>query len=211
MMVIGAIMIAFSPIITKAVTLSPEMISIYRFGFGSIAIYLYIRLKGIKLDRENFKRSFIPIFLAGLFFALDLWFWNRSIIYIGAGISTLLANTQIFYLILISWIVFKERPNRLYFLAMFFASVGIGLVTRPYINFIEVDINLVGVLFGLLTGLAYAFVTTFMKRATQIYSGNTLWPILGITLTSLLFSVIGLLVKGSYSFGSQSDILWMLF
>ena len=38
---------------------------------------------------------------AGVFFSLDLWFWHRSIIYIGPGLSTLLANFQVFILMLV--------------------------------------------------------------------------------------------------------------
>ena len=35
--------------------------------------------------------------LAGLFFAIDLFVWHRSIVIIGAGVATILANTQIFW------------------------------------------------------------------------------------------------------------------
>src|SRR3972149_4181289 len=53
--------------------------------------------------------------LLGLFLALDLAVWHRSIELIGAGLATVLANTQIVFVGLIAWAVHRERPTALAF------------------------------------------------------------------------------------------------
>ena len=56
-------------------------------------------------------KAWIALVLSAIFFALDLWFWHRSILYVGAGLSTLLANFQVFIMMAAgAWLVVKGRP-----------------------------------------------------------------------------------------------------
>ncbi len=209
-MALGAIIIGFSPILTKAVSLSPTTIALYRFLFGAIAIAAFLAFKKEKIHFPSLKKSLPYLVASGLLFALDLWFWHRSIIYIGAGIATLLANTQVFYLIIFGWVFYKERPRWFFYPGMMLALIGLSLSSIPYINFSVMDKSSLGIIFGLLTGLTYALVTYCMQKSTKIYEGKGPWPIFSITLLASLFSLLITLFEGKFSFAQGSDLGFMI-
>ena len=105
----GAIMISFSPVWVRLVDVSPTTSGFYRVFIGGVALSLFLIATGRRLDLSRRARWI----LAGsaVFFALDLWFWHRSINYVGPGLSTLLANFQVFFMILAGVILLGQRPR----------------------------------------------------------------------------------------------------
>ncbi len=87
---IGAFLISFSPVMVSMSDLQPTVSAFYSVFIGSIFLLLVIILN--RNLYSNFFSANPYLILAGIFFALDLWFWNRSILYIGPGMSTLIAN-----------------------------------------------------------------------------------------------------------------------
>ncbi|MGH8400741.1 MAG: EamA family transporter, partial [Gammaproteobacteria bacterium] len=91
-LVLGAIMISFSAVFVKLVTIPPTASAFYRMLFGGVI------LLGVLLWRRERLRlnpiAVVMVLLAGLSFAGDLALWHRSILHVGPGIATLLANFQ---------------------------------------------------------------------------------------------------------------------
>jgi len=208
-MALGAVIIGFSPILAKAVNLSPTLIGFYRFFFGAIGIALFLMIKKHKLHTKSFHKALPYLLVAGLLFALDLWLWHRSIVYIGAGIATLLANTQVFYLVIIGWFINKEKPQWFFYPGMILALVGLTLSSSSFINFNVLDKNSLGVIFGLLTGVTYALVTFSMQKSIKIYQGSGPWPIFCITVFAALFSLGLVLAEGSFQIATNTDLGFM--
>ena len=209
-MSIGALLIGFSPILAKAVALSPTGIAFFRFLLGSICMAIYIAITRPKLDVEKYKTILPYLFGAGLMFATDLWLWHRSIFSVGAGIATLLANTQVFYLVVISLVIFKEYPKWHFYPGMILAFVGLAMVTTPVINFGVIDEATGGIIYGLLTGLSYAFVTTFMKKSVARYGGSTPWIIFGITIFATICTLIMGLIESSLALPKTNEFFILL-
>ena len=46
-----------------------------------------------------------------MFFAIDMMLWNRSIVDVGAGLATVLANIQVVLVPLVAWALLSERPG----------------------------------------------------------------------------------------------------
>ena len=73
---IGAFLISFSPVMVSMSDLQPTVSAFYRVFIGSIFLLLVIILN------RNLYSNFLSVnpylILAGIFFALDLWFWHRS-------------------------------------------------------------------------------------------------------------------------------------
>ena len=67
--------------------------------------------------------------IGGVFFAADLVLWHYSIEYVGAGLATVLGNTQVVLVGLLAWLLFRERPSRNSLLAIPVAMVGIVLIS----------------------------------------------------------------------------------
>lgn len=210
-MIIGALTIGLSPIMTKSVTLSPSNISFYRFFFGTIGLAFYLIATKSKISKETLKKILPATILGGLLFAIDLWFWHRSIIYIGAGIATLLANTQIFYLILIGVLFYKEKPSKIFYIAISITLIGLYLNTVNYIDFKDLHgINNIGIFLGLLTGITYSLVTICIKTSASHFKSTSAYPIFFISLFACLFSGLISQAENTFELISGSNLINMM-
>jgi drug/metabolite transporter (DMT)-like permease len=108
--------------------------------------------------------------LAALFFAVDLWMWHRSILYVGVGLSTLLGNFQVFVLAGYGTLVLGERGGWRLWTGLLLALLGLALLLVPGWGGFDERFR-IGVAFGLGTALAYGvFLLAF--RAAQARSAT---------------------------------------
>ncbi|MFL2941683.1 MAG: hypothetical protein ACJZ2N_02655 [Candidatus Poseidoniales archaeon] len=49
--------------------------------------------------------------VAGIVFSFDFVMYHSAVIWIGAGIGTLIANSQVIIVTLMSWWILGEKPN----------------------------------------------------------------------------------------------------
>jgi drug/metabolite transporter (DMT)-like permease len=159
---VGATMISFSPVWVKLVSVSPTTSGFYRVFFGGIAlaIFLSVSRQGLRLDR----RVWWILAASAVFFALDLWFWHRSINFIGPGLSTLLANFQVFFMMLAGVLLLGQKPRAVQLIAVPLALIGLGMIVGFDWQGLAADYRL-GVIFGLLTAVAYAGYMLTMRAA----------------------------------------------
>jgi len=150
---IGATLISFSPVWVKLVSVSPTTSGFYRVLFGGVALALYLVISRQRLQLS--KRVWSILVMSCIFFALDLWFWHRSINYIGPGLSTLLANFQVFFMMLAGILLLRQRPRPVQLVAVPLALFGLGMIVGFDWGALPVDYRL-GVIFGLLTAVTYA-------------------------------------------------------
>src|SRR5271170_4926990 len=73
-----------------------------------------------RLDR----RSFAIITVGGLFFALDLAFFNTSILRTSAANATLLGNYSPVVVGLLTWVIFRRRPAATFWMGLLLALAG---------------------------------------------------------------------------------------
>jgi len=155
-------MISFSPVWVKLVSVSPTTSGFYRVFFGGAALALYLIVSRQRLRLS--KRVWSILVLSGILFALDLWFWHRSINYIGPGLSTLLANFQVFFMMLAGVLLLRQRPRPIQLFAVPLALLGLGMIVGFDWRGLPVDYRL-GVIFGLLTAVTYAGYMLTMRAA----------------------------------------------
>jgi drug/metabolite transporter (DMT)-like permease len=160
----------------------------------------------------NFQRAAVlAVFISSIFFALDLWFWHRSILYVGPGLSTLLANFQVFIMAAVGIVVLHQRPSRLQLFAIPLAIIGLTMIIGVDWGALTPDYRL-GVIFGLLTAVSYAGYLLAMRQARS-YSDRQL-PINEVALMSLLVAAllgVAALAEGqSLVISSVSDGAWLV-
>ena len=161
---IGAALISLSPVWVKLVDVPPSTSGFYRVFFGSAALVVFLL---ITRKRLSFSRTaWLMLTIAAVFFAADLWFWHRSINYIGPGLSTLLANFQVFIMMIAGFVLFKQIPRPIQLLAVPMALMGLALIVGLDWNELPDDYRL-GVIFGLLTAVAYAGYLLSIRQARQ--------------------------------------------
>ena len=183
---IGAFLISFSPVMVSMSDLQPTVSAFYRVFIGSIFLIFVIFL-----NRSLYINSFLVnpyLVLAGIFFALDLWFWHRSILYIGPGMSTLIANFQIFIIPLMSFFIFSMAPNKYQIIAIFLGITGLYL-TLGYGGSIDNENIKLGFLFGIMTALAYSAYILSLKK-NNIEASHEISPLISLFYVSFISALI---------------------
>jgi drug/metabolite transporter (DMT)-like permease len=191
--VAGALGISTAPIFVALSEAAPTPAAFWRlsYGFPVLAVLLVARPAGRRAFRMRGWR--LPAALAGIFFAADLILWHHSIGLIGAGPSTLLANTQIVWLALFGLLFLSERPSAVFWAALPVIGFGLVLLAGGNTTGIPLEADRAGLAFGLAAGVCYAAFLICMRRsqrATSVLPEATL--IVAISTGWLCVSGVGL-------------------
>jgi len=207
---LGAFLISFSPVFVNLVDIEPTVSGFYRMLFGSIVLFIIYLIK----NNENPLRKNISKFivLGAIFFSLDLWFWHRSVIYVGPGLSTLLANFQILILPFIALVFFNQKTQIIQIFSIALGLLGLFLITGQSWDITENNYKL-GILFGLLTAVSYAGYIISMKRIDHNSAVNS-DPIFNLLFVSLisagLLFLFSIIEQVPLEIKSSSELIWMI-
>lgn len=114
-------------------------------------------------------RSRLFAWLAGAFFAADLILWHHSIAGVGAGLATVLGNVQVVLVPLAAWLLLSERPGARIVAAVPVVLIGVVLISGVVGEGAYGDDPALGVLFGVLTAVAYAgFLLTLRAGSADV-------------------------------------------
>lgn len=169
----GAICISFAPVFVKlalAEGMGPTIIGVWRLLFGGVMfLALTVVFGGSLLPKPSMWKWAL---LAGFAFAADVFVWHKSIVFIGAGMATILGNTQVFATSILGRILFKEQLSTVFKIAVPLALVGVTLLTGygSEINFSSEYIS--GIIFGLLTAVFYASYIITLKSSSRTNSAQ---------------------------------------
>lgn len=190
-LIAGAVLISFSPVWVSLTTVEPTASAFYRLALGGAVLLLWVRLRG---ERIWVRPALIgAVAIAGVCFALDLFFWHRSILYVGAGLSTLLANFQVFILTLVGFLVYRQRPHRLQLVAIPLALLGLGLIVGVDWTGLTPEYRL-GLVFGLLTAVAYSGYLLGLQLV-RVRGGGAGSPMRDVALASLAGAAVLVLLS----------------
>lgn len=187
--VLGTIGISFSAILVKLSEVSAATAGLYRMTYAIPVLLLLAWLL-----RKDAYRPLQPIgWLAGIVFALNLFLWHLSIDYIGAGLATVLANTQVIFIALLGWFLLSERPTRTAFLLLPLLFTGVILLTGLDSQTYGSNPGL-GVVFGVLSGLTSAtYVLIFRTASRKLEPGS---PPIGLLLQTTTAAALAGLFLG---------------
>ena len=206
---IGAALISLSPVWVRLVDVAPSTSGFYRVLFGGAALVSYLLVTRRRLHMS--KRTWSLLVIASVFLSLDLWFWHRSIIYIGPGLSTLLANFQVFIMMIVGIVFLKQVPKPMQVLAAPLALLGLALIVGLDWGALPKDYKL-GVIFGFLTAATYAgYLLTLRKvRETSTFRVPTReMAVVSVICTVMLAATV--LVEGeSLAIPTLEDMGWLV-
>lgn len=181
MLTLGAALISTTGILVRYADVPPTVSGFWRMLFGGAALAIVLPLLG--QWRPARMRDWGLMLLPALAFALDLFLWHRSILSVGPGLATLLANFQVFFMALAGVMLFGERLGPRFLAGLVLAFVGTWLLIGPDWSGLDAGYR-TGVLFGLLTGLAYAIYMLSFRQAQR--HGSTLASTQLLAMCSLL-------------------------
>ncbi len=135
-------------------SLDPFMLAALRFFLCAIPLVFFIKKPNVK---------FIYIVSYGLFFGVGLW----GILYLGmhfgisAGVASIVLQLGVFFTVILSYFILKEKINLYNKIGFVLALLGILLV------FLVTDgtVTLLGMLFVILSAVSWAILNIIIKKA----------------------------------------------
>jgi len=177
----GATMISFSAVWVKLAHVTPTASAFYRVFLGGIFLLIFMRVRKKNIMKGDLFSSLTIV--AGIFFALDLYAWHRSIQHVGPGLATILSSFQVFLVPLAGLILYGERPNIRFVLSVPLAVAGLFMIVGIRWDQFTPDYHM-GIWYGFLTAVFYTgFLITLRK--IQSHPSN---PSAGFNLMVVSFS-----------------------
>jgi drug/metabolite transporter (DMT)-like permease len=205
----GALAIAFSGILYRFAEVSPESGAFFRCLYALPPLWLLSRWEGGRLGSRPLRLR-APAWFAGLLLAVDLIFWHHAIEAVGAGLATVLANTQVVLVGLVAWVVLRERPAATSLLAIPVAMTGIVLISGILEEGAYGENPGLGALFGLLAGLAYTGFLLLLRDSSRDLR-RVAGPLYDATLAAAAGTLVLGLALGDLKFGVPLQAhLWLL-
>ncbi len=208
LLITGAVCISFAAVFVELVEVDPDLSAFYRMVFGGVALATLALVQ-----RQRFFpgwRAFAFQVLAAVCFAGDLIVWHRSIVIVGTGLATLLANFQVFLLTIFGIVFLQERPGRLRLLAIPVALLGLYFVVGLDWESMDADYK-GGVWLGLLTAIFYGSYILILPGTQQRGAPPTHFANLA-TISLLTALILGIYTQttGSLALVGGRDLGWLL-
>jgi len=226
LLIVGICCISTSAILVTLSGVHPTVSAFYRNFFAALIwLLLYpftrpFRAASRKTDSGAVLEAANPCFgflvrarhatflliLLGFFFAIDLWAWHRSIIFLGAGPATLMGNLQV---LIVSWLAlyfFRESLQQWFWAGCLLALLGIALLTLT--RGIGHGV-LPGVMYGMLTAFTYSFFLIILRllRNYQTTPQQVLFWVAAISSFFLFFPMVG---EGNVLIPGLEAIGWLV-
>jgi drug/metabolite transporter (DMT)-like permease len=187
----AAVVISFSAIMIRLADVSPSTAAFFRpfYALPLIALLYYATRS---FDTRSPGRRWACLIAGGLM-GVSFTLWNYSIGFVGAGLATVLGNTQVIFVALVGWLALRERPPVGALVAAPLVFGGVVLVSgvgRPDAYGAE---PVLGVLFGLANALSYAtFLLVFRRAARGLArpSGPLLDATIGAAVATFVLGVL---------------------
>ena len=194
----GAVAIAFSAILYRYADVSPSTGAFFRCAYAVPPLLLLAWLEDRKLGPRPWRQRGWA-WLAGGFFAADLLLWHHSIEYVGAGLATVLGNTQVVLVGVVAWLLLRERPSGLLLAAIPVAMAGVVLISGALEDGAYGEDPTLGVIYGVLTGAAYTgFLLTLRHGSSDLR--RVAGPLSDATIASAVLIVPAGLALGDLDF-----------
>jgi drug/metabolite transporter (DMT)-like permease len=160
--IVGSSMVSFTSVFVELAHVGPTVSAFYRVLFGGLIL---MAISIIRRDQLwlGMKSLALP-FGCALFFSLDLFFWHRSIEFVGPGLATILGNMQVFFVALFAVWFLREKLSWRLMISIPVAIFGLFLIVRTGWGQHDGAIKL-GVVYGLLTAISYAGYVLFLRRS----------------------------------------------
>jgi drug/metabolite transporter (DMT)-like permease len=196
----GAVGISFSAIFFGLSEVDPLTGAFYRMAYAvPVLALLWFRHRSGDLRG---RRDRLLAAGAGGLLAIDVIAWHAAIGYIGAGLATLIANSQVVIVPLVTWAVLGERPGPRALWAMPVVMAGLagitGLGGEAYGSRPVLGVGLAVLAASLYSGFLIVFR----------YSNRRLSPTPGPLFDATLGAAVTVLVAGAVAGGLELRPSW---
>ncbi|HLF60138.1 MAG TPA: DMT family transporter [Acidimicrobiia bacterium] len=193
----GALAISFSAILFGLSGVDPITGAFFRVAYALpvlIVIWLTVRHR----DRRSRKMRLLAL-ASGILLGVDMVVWHTSIGHIGAGLATLIANSQVVFVAVGAWMILGERPSRRIIIAIPVVLIGVAMVSGLGRSDAYGSNPLLGTLLALVAAMFYAgFILVF--RASNKIQAPPAGPLMEATAGGVVMVLILSTVTGGIEF-----------
>ena len=165
LLLFGVLLISFSAIFVRLAQVSPDTSAFFRLVYALPILFL-LWWRRRDEDQRSSKERWMA-FVAGILLGLDLSFWHRAIDMIGAGLSTVLGNTQVMFVGAAAWFLHRERPSRWAIAMVPVILAGVALISGLGREDAYGAAPAMGTALGVLTGITYASFLLVLRGANK--------------------------------------------
>jgi drug/metabolite transporter (DMT)-like permease len=206
---VGAAGIAFSGILFRLSHVSASTGAFYRCVWALPPLFVLARLEDRRYGKRE-GRAVLLAWLAGAFLAADLVLWHNAVDQVGAGLATVLGNTQVVLVGVLAWVLLAERPQRSSLAAIPIVGFGVVLISGALENGAYGSNPRLGAIYGVVAGTAYAGFLLVLRQGSKDlrrFAG----PLFTATFSSAIFcAAIGAVIGDLDLTPSLSALGWLV-
>jgi len=187
----GGVVVSFAPILYAISNANPLTGAFFRMVYALPFLLIIIWFRSAEDLRSTNTR--LLALIAGFAFSLDFLAYHSTVDWIGTGIGTLIGNSQVIIVTLMSWWLFGERPNLSILISLPIVMFGLCLISgiwddEPYGSY-----PVRGVIAGVFTAIFYSafliiyrFANRELAPATNLQFDSTVGCAFGLLILSFL-------------------------
>ena len=162
----GATVISFAPFLYIRSDTTPLTGAFFRMLYALPLLGLLVWISK-KEDPRNSNSRWLA-FGAGILLAIDFAGYHSAIDYIGSGIATLIGNSQVIIVTLVTWWLFGERPNKFILLSLPIVMLGLLLVSGIWDDAPYGEDPVKGVIGGIVAAVFYSSILIAYRQSNRI-------------------------------------------
>ena len=183
----GGVVVSFAPILYALSDANPLTGAFFRMAYAIPFLLLIIWYRKAKDPRTTNTRLIAVI--AGFAFSLDFLAYHSTVDWIGTGIGTLIGNSQVIIVTLMSWWLFGERPNLSILISLPIVMIGLVLISGVLDDDPYGEYPVRGVVAGVFTAIFYSAFLIIYR-----FANKELAPAVNLQFDSTVGCAIGLLI-----------------
>ena len=184
---IGGVVVSFAPILYALSDANPLTGAFFRMVYALPFLLIIILFRKAE-DKRSINTRLIAL-VAGFAFSLDFLAYHSTVDWIGTGIGTLIGNSQVIIVTLMSWWLFGERPNLSILISLPIVMVGLVLISGVLDDDPYGEYPVRGVIAGVFTAIFYSTFLIIYR-----FANRELAPAVNLQFDSTAGCALGLLI-----------------
>jgi drug/metabolite transporter (DMT)-like permease len=162
-MAIGALGVSASAIFIDLSGTTPGTASFFRCALALPLLWMLARIERRREGTLSRRRCAVAV-AAGVLFAGDALLWTQAIFEVGAGLSTVLVNAQVFIVPLLALLVDREKLRRTFVVMLPVMIIGILLTGGVFEAGLSGSNPTAGTIHAILAALCYSGFLFLLRR-----------------------------------------------
>lgn len=183
----GGVVVSFAPILYALSEANPLTGAFFRMVYALPFLLIIILFRKAE-DTRSVNTRLIAL-VAGFAFSLDFLAYHSTVDWIGTGIGTLIGNSQVIIVTLMSWWLFGERPNLSILISLPIVMVGLVLISGVLDDNPYGEYPVRGVIAGVFTAIFYSAFLIIYR-----FANRELAPAVNLQFDSTAGCALGLLI-----------------